>query len=214
MEVQLRLCRLRLSDLKVALGKGSVLPVGLFPEMQETVGVSARREGVELDRRRPPPRFRGSSSRNLPVRGRFYQTLLTLAPGGLDADEDDNPTCTEPAPATSRPVGGVANTTPSRRLPLLHQSGIGGRHGDRDRGAGAEFGAPRAASPTSCRSRRTNSFEGVAGVLWNTSRRTATGRPAGSPPYDWGQPSSRSRAHRARPPVVRLSHEWIDRKSR
>src|SRR5678815_4466461 len=40
---------LRLPDLKISLGKASVLPVGLFPEMKEDVAVSAKREGVALD---------------------------------------------------------------------------------------------------------------------------------------------------------------------
>src|SRR5262245_14064738 len=104
---------LRVPELKVSLGKTGLLPIGLFPELQEKVGVSAKREGVALDETGAKTTLSSEFIEDLPIRGRFYQTLLTLAPGVLDSDEDGNPNVHGSRVTDFKTqVGGVANTDP------------------------------------------------------------------------------------------------------
>src|SRR4030095_17254353 len=94
-------------------GGTTVLPVALFGELQESVEVGAAREGVDLADTRTSATFTGEFTELLPVYGRFYQTVLTLAPGVVDPDADGNPTVFGARESDFRTqVGGVANTDP------------------------------------------------------------------------------------------------------
>ncbi|HEX5044318.1 MAG TPA: TonB-dependent receptor [Candidatus Polarisedimenticolaceae bacterium] len=206
---------LRIPELKVSLGKTGVLPVGLFPELQETVGVSAKREGVALDETAAKTTLSSEFIEDLPVRGRFYQTLLTLAPGVLDSDEDGNPNVHGSRVTDFKTqVGGVANTDPLTGgfLSYINLESVDALEIVTS-GAGAEFGRAQGGFANIVQKQGTNSFEGLAGILWNTSLLDGNGASDGEiQPYDWVQPFLQLSGPIVRDRLwYRLSHEWIDK---
>ena len=66
--------------------------VWLSEEMQERVKVVAQQPVVELEKTSSSTKFSDEFIQDLPVPGRFYQNVLTLAPGVSDPDGDGNPT--------------------------------------------------------------------------------------------------------------------------
>ncbi|HET9301070.1 MAG TPA: TonB-dependent receptor [Candidatus Polarisedimenticolaceae bacterium] len=206
---------LRIPDLKVSLGKTAVLPVGLFPELRESVGVSAKREGVALDETGAKTTLSSEFIEDLPIRGRFYQTLLTLAPGVLDSDEDGNPNVHGSRVTDFKTqVGGVANTDPLTGgfLSYINLESVDALEIVTS-GAGAEFGRAQGGFANIVQKQGTNSFEGLAGILWNTSKLDGNGASdAEIEPYDWVQPFLQLSGPIVRDRLwYRLSHEWIDK---
>ncbi len=206
---------LRIPDLKVSLGKTGVLPVGLFPELQESVGVSAKREGVALDETASKTTLSSEFIEDLPIRGRFYQTLLTLAPGVLDSDEDGNPNVHGSRVTDFKTqVGGVANTDPLTGgfLSYINLESVDALEIVTS-GAGAEFGRAQGGFANIVQKQGTNSFEGLAGVLWNTSLLDGNGAADNEvQSYDWVQPFVQLSGPIVRDRLwYRLSHEWIDK---
>jgi hypothetical protein len=205
----------RMPDLRVQPGKATALPVGLFPELRETVGVTAEREGVDLEDTAAGTTFSGRFTEDLPLRGRFYQTLLTLAPGVLDSDEDGNPNVHgSRATDFKTQVGGVANTDPLTGgfMSYVNLESVEALE-IVTAGAGVEFGRAQGGFANILQKQGSDSFEGVAGVLWNTSRLDGNGAAdVPVPAYDWVQPFVQLSG-----PILkerlwyRLSHEWIDR---
>ena len=97
--------------LRVVLGR--VTPVVLeIPKDVEDVPQTA--PGIDVGEIAAITRFPESFVRELPIRGRFYQRVLPIAPGVEDADGDGNPRVHG---ATSRDfravVNGVANVDPA-----------------------------------------------------------------------------------------------------
>jgi hypothetical protein len=81
----------RLADIKVRIGNVTHLPVQLSEELVEHVQVDAPSAVVDLDDTSETTKFSEEFTRDLPVPGRAYQNMLTLAPGVQDADGDGNP---------------------------------------------------------------------------------------------------------------------------
>jgi len=62
------------------------------PQMlEERIQIVATRDVVDLDKTESSTRFSDSFVSDLPVPGRMYQNVLTMAPGVQDADGDGNP---------------------------------------------------------------------------------------------------------------------------
>ena len=59
-------------------------------EFQERVKVIAETEVIDLDQSQQSTKFSENFLSDLPVPGRFYQNVLTMAPGVQDADGDGN----------------------------------------------------------------------------------------------------------------------------
>lgn len=81
-------------DVEVAAGKVFTTTITLRPssEMKETVKVVARGEVVNTDTTTTATTFTSEFIDSLPILGRDYQDVLTLAPGVTDVDGDGNPT--------------------------------------------------------------------------------------------------------------------------
>jgi len=103
----------RLSGIRVRSNETERIDVMLTQELQERVEVTARQDVVKLDEQAHTSRFDDTFIENLPVPGRFYQNMLTLAPGVNDSDEDGNPNVHGARTREFRAlVGGVSNTDP------------------------------------------------------------------------------------------------------
>ena len=103
----------RHGSLRVNAGRTNALVVQLSPEVRETVQVRAERGVVDLDHSGSSSKFDNDFIDNLPVQGRVYQNILTLAPGVKDADGDGNPNVHGSRKSDFRAlVGGVSNTDP------------------------------------------------------------------------------------------------------
>jgi hypothetical protein len=82
---------LRLDNQRVRLSQTTSLPVQMMEQITEQVKVVATGDVVDLDKSEQSTRFSDDFISDLPVPGRFYQNVLTMAPGVQDADGDGNP---------------------------------------------------------------------------------------------------------------------------
>lgn len=81
------------SDLELTVNKISSMTFTLRPdtEMKETIKVTAQREVVDTSQTSSDTTFSSEFIDSLPILGRNYQDVLTLAPGVSDTDGDGNP---------------------------------------------------------------------------------------------------------------------------
>src|SRR5262245_17329698 len=84
---------LRLTDVEVSAGQMSTVRLTLVPEaaVRERVEVRARPNIVDLDEAATDTRVSSEFIDALPLLGRNFQDILTLAPGVTDVDGDGNP---------------------------------------------------------------------------------------------------------------------------
>src|SRR5262245_53511587 len=84
---------LRLTDVSVSAGQMSTVRLTLVPEaaVRERVEVRARPNIVDLDEAATDTRVSSEFIDALPLLGRNFQDILTLAPGVTDVDGDGNP---------------------------------------------------------------------------------------------------------------------------
>src|SRR4029077_16258103 len=84
---------LRLTDIDISAGQVSAVRLTLVPEaaVRERVEVRARPNIVDLDQAVPDTRVSSEFIDALPLLGRNFQDILTLAPGVTDVDGDGNP---------------------------------------------------------------------------------------------------------------------------
>ncbi|HEX5044317.1 MAG TPA: carboxypeptidase regulatory-like domain-containing protein [Candidatus Polarisedimenticolaceae bacterium] len=202
-----------LQDLRVPAGSARVVPVGLVPELQEEVSVTAHREGIDLDETRTSVTFHSEFTETLPIYGRFYQSLLTLAPGVMDADEDGNPNVLGARETDFKTqVGGVANTDPLTGgfLSYINLESVDALE-IIPAGAGAEFGRAQGGFANIVQKQGTNSFEGLAGLLFGGSLLDDNGAGGGdAPEFERYQPFLQFSGAIVRDRLwYRLSHEWI-----
>lgn len=82
-----------LPDIEVAAGRISGVPVTLRPssELTERMKVTAKAEVVNTEQTTTQTNFSAEFIDSLPILGRNYQDVLTLAPGVSDDDGDGNP---------------------------------------------------------------------------------------------------------------------------
>jgi hypothetical protein len=80
-------------DVQVQAGRVTPLSIIMQPaeELTERIRVSARPQVVDLDSTTTETRFSSEFVESLPILGRNYQDILTLAPGVTDVDGDGNP---------------------------------------------------------------------------------------------------------------------------
>ena len=206
---------LRLVDLRVRINQTPAIPVRLSEELLERVQVKARSDVVDLEQTRISSKFSDNFVQNLPVPGRMYQNMLTLAPGVDDADSDGNPTVHGSRSRDFRAeVDGISNVDPltGRWMSRVNPNAIEEIE-IVTAGAGVEFGRAQGGFARIVQKQGSNDFEGVVDFLWRSSqldKGSSTSRlPA--PSYDFYQPGFQLSG-----PIVkdrlwfRLSHEFID----
>jgi len=204
-----------LADLRVQPGRVSVVPVALFSELQESVEVGAVREGVDLADTRTSATFSGEFTETLPLYGRFYQTVLTLAPGVLDPDQDGNPNVFGARESDFRTqVGGVANTDPLTGgfLSYINLESVEALEVI-PAGAGAEYGRAQGGFANMVQRQGSNDFQGVVGLLFGGDLLDGNGAAGGeAASFQRYQPFLQVSGPILRDRLwYRLSHEWIVR---
>ena len=207
-----------LPDLRVRPNERDTLPVTLAEEYKEEIRVRGQRAVVELEETQTSTRFSSEFIQDLPVPGRFYQNVLTLAPGVQDVDEDGNPNVHGSRARDFKAlVGGVSNVDP---LTGQFQSNINPNAIEEmevlTAGAGPEYGRAQGGFANIILKQGSNEFEGVFDLLYRSSDLDGAGLDAvtntGNTDYEWIQPSVQVSG-----PIVkdklwyRLSHERIDR---
>jgi outer membrane receptor protein involved in Fe transport len=209
----------RFGDLRVPSGQTIMQRAVLLPAITERVEVSGRAALVDLDKTGGSTRFDDTFIEHLPVPGRFYQNILTLAPGVLDEDGDGNPNVHGARERNFRAVvDGVANTDPltGEWISLLNADAIEEME-IVGTGAGVEFGRASGGFARIIQKQGSNEFEGLVSLIWRSSKLDGgVGDDLFTSPesaeFEWIQP-----AFQLSGPIVkdrlwyRLSHEWIDR---
>jgi hypothetical protein len=94
-----------LTDVDVTAGQIVALPVTLRAEaeVREKIKVVGRPEIVNLDSTTAQTSFSAEFIEGLPILGRNYQDILTLAPGVSDVDGDGKPITQPFEPAAGEP---------------------------------------------------------------------------------------------------------------
>ena len=164
-------------EASVSIGSESVIVISLAPEQVERVVVTGQKTQVDLDNAEASTKFSSEFIQDLPVAGRFYQNVLSLAPGVSDDDGDGNPNVhgsRERDFKTS--VGGVSNVDPltGEFLNLVSSDSI------EDltvitAGAGAEYGRAQGGYANIIQKQGSNDFEGVFGMLYRSSKLDGNG---------------------------------------
>ena len=178
--------------------------------------VAATTDIVDIEETRQTVRFSHEFIRDLPVQGRFYTNVLTLAPGVQDADGDGNANVHGSRERDFRTVvGGVTNEDPlsGLRLGNINLDSIEEIEVV-TAGAGVEFGRTQGGFANIVEKQGTNQFEGLFQASYGSRAldgNGATGRPASEiPDYSASEVSLQVAG-----PIVkdrlwyRLSHQWI-----
>jgi hypothetical protein len=109
----------RVTDIRIEPGAVEAITVQLAEEYQERVKVAAESNVVDLERTAQSVEFKDGFIQDLPAPGRFYQNVITLAPGVQDADGDGSPNVHGARPRHYKAaVGGVGNVDPLSGLEM------------------------------------------------------------------------------------------------
>lgn len=208
----------RLRDQRVQINKNTVLTVQLSEELTERVKVTAEGDVVDLEKTTTSTKFSDEFIQDLPVPGRFYQNVLTLAPGVQDTDGDGNPNVHGSRERDFKAVvSGISNVDP---LTGGYMSQVNPNSIEEmeviTAGAGVEFSRAQGGFARILQKQGSNEFEGVVEFYFRSSLLDGTGANDLSgqrdPEFDTLQPSLNLSG-----PVIkdrlwyRLSHEQIDR---
>ena len=111
----------RKHEIRIKVSQNQTLTIPLGEEITEVEKVVATRDVVDIEKTAISTTFGDEFIQDLPVQGRFYTNVLTLAPGVQDQDGDGNPNvhgARERDFATI--VGGVSNVDPLTGLRLTN----------------------------------------------------------------------------------------------
>jgi len=207
----------RVPDLHVRLSQRERVTVQLAEEFQERVKVTAEGEVVDLEKTAQTTRFSDEFIQDLPVPGRFYQNVLTLAPGVQDADGDGNPNVHGGRDRDFKAVvSGISNVDPltGQQMSNVNPNSIEEMEVI-TAGASVEFSRAQAGFARIIQKQGSNEFEGVFEFYYRSSLLDGDGAAdrdaTDEPDFDWFQPSFQVSG-----PIVkdklwyRLSHEWIN----
>jgi len=179
----------RRDGLRVAIGEVHTVSVVLSEELREEVRVTAERPVIDLEQTEGSTKFSDDFIGDLPVPGRFYQNVLTLAPGVQDADGDGNPNVHGSRSRDFQAiVNGVSNVDPltgqwfSRINPNSIEELEVISHG-----AGVEYGRAQGGFAQIVQKQGSNLHEGVFEFYWQTSKLDGEGAADTSdlPPVDF-----------------------------
>lgn len=209
--------RVRLPNIRVKPAENQLIPVQLTPEQEEVVKVVGEKPPtVELEKTTASTRFSDEFLQDLPVQGRFYQQMLTFAPGVQDADGDGNPNVHGARERDFKAtVSGVSNQDPLTGLSM----GLVNMDSIEEievvtAGAGAEYARAQGGFANIIQKQGSNDFEGVAMLLYRSDKLDGNGAlnvpDSQLPDFSWMQPSAQVSG-----PIVkdrlwyRFSHEYI-----
>lgn len=158
------------SDVRVKIGENQTVPFQLSPEMKERVVVEARSDVVDLDQPQASTKFSDDFISDLPVAGRLYQNVLTLAPAVQDADGDGNPNVRGSRDRDFKAiVGGVSNVDP---LTGQYMSRVNPNSIEEmeviTAGAGVEFGRAQGGFTRIIQKQGSNEHEFVFDLIYQT----------------------------------------------
>jgi outer membrane receptor protein involved in Fe transport len=165
------LASVRLDEVRVRIGESERLPVRLSGDIEEQVHVTAERDVIDLDKTEASTKFSDAFLADLPIPGRFYQNMLTMAPGVQDANQDGNPNVHG---SRSRDFQVIVNGT-SNVDPLTGQwlSQVNPDSIEEIEiisfGAGVEFGRAQGGFARIVQKEGSNTHEGTAKIFWRTS---------------------------------------------
>jgi hypothetical protein len=208
----------RRDGIRVKPGENQILTVQLADEYSEKVTVVAQRDVVDLEKTRTSTRLTGEFISDLPVPGRFYQNVLTFAPGVNDPDGDGTPIVhgsrdrdfkamiegiSSVDPLTGQ-IRGNINPNSIEEIEIITA------------GAGVEYGRAQGGFANIIQKQGGNEFEGVADLIHRSSEFDGDGAqtvPADRMPrFDWIQPGIQVSGPILKDKLwYRLSHEFIDR---
>jgi len=207
-----------LANVRVSSNETTERIVSLSGEVRERVEVSARRNVVDVDAIGNSTKLSDEFLDSLPIPGRFYQNILTLAPGVKDSDKDGNPNVHGARFRDFKmEVGGVNNSDPltGEWLSFVNTDSIEQME-IIDRGAGVEFGGKSGGFGRVLQKQGGNQFEGTFSYLYRSSKFDGAG--AGdlvqgeTPAFEWNQPSVQLTGPLIRDRMwFRLSHGYIAR---
>jgi len=208
----------QVTDIKVRIGETKQLPVKISARLEERIEVLGRSEVVDLEDTTQTTRFSDAFISDLPVPGRFYQNVLTLAPGVQDADGDGNPNVHGSRDRDFKAeVSGISNVDPltGQQMSEVNPNSIEEMEVI-TAGAGVEFSRAQGGFARILQKQGSNEFEGVVEMYFRSSILDGSGATnddkTSDPEFDWIQP-----AFQVSGPIVkdrlwyRLSHEWIQR---
>ncbi len=186
---------IRQDHLRVRIDQNATVPLQMISEYQERIEVKAEGDVIDLTVTRRSTKFSDDFISDLPVPGRFYQNVLTLAPGVQDADGDGNPNVHG---SRSRDfntiVSGISNVDPltGQWMSRINPNSIEAMEVI-TAGAGVEFGRAQGGFARIIQKQGTNTHEGVAEFYYRTSKLDGDGAFNGSAlpqvDFDWYQPS-------------------------
>jgi outer membrane receptor protein involved in Fe transport len=191
----------------------------LAAEFVETVKVIATGDVVSLERTAETTKFSDEFIQDLPVPGRFYQNVLTLAPGVQDADGDGNPNVhgSRDRDFQAR-VGGVSNVDPltGQQMSQVNPNSIEEMEVI-TAGAGAEFSRAQGGFANIIQKQGSNDLEGVFELYWRSHLLDGSGAFDGQPSLPDVKFNDYQPSFQLSGPVIkdklwyRFSHEFIDR---
>jgi hypothetical protein len=205
----------QMANIRVPINQVQSVSFILAPETVEKVVVEAHRETVDLEKTSTSTKFGEDFIQDLPVQGRFYQNVLTMAAGVQDADGDGNPNVNGARSTDFKAeVGGVSNQDP---LTGMQMSQVNPDSIEEieviTAGAGVEFGRAQGGFANIIQKQGSNDFEGTFNFLYTSSLLdggAASFPGAPLPKYDHYEPALQLSG-----PIVkdklwyRLSHEYI-----
>ena len=162
----------RHDELRVKLSETTSLQIQMIDELTETVTVTAQREVIDLDKSESSTRFTDEFISDLPVPGRFYTNVLTMAPGVQDADGDGNPNVHGSRSRDFQAVvGGVSHVDPltGQNFGRINMNSIEEMEVI-TAGAGVEFGRAQGGFARIIQKQGSNTHEGVVEFYWRTSK--------------------------------------------
>lgn len=209
----------RVPGIRVVSDETVRVDVRLADEVNESVEIVARTPVVDLENTRTSTTLSDEFVDDLPVPGRFYQNVLTLAPGVKDSDGDGNPNVHGARQRNFQAqVGGVSNVDPltGEWLSYVNAESIEELE-IITTGAGAEFGRASGGFARIIQKQGSNTFEGTVAAIYSSSRFDGDGAGSGGPAvqvpdFTWFQPMAQVSGPIVRDRLwFRLSHEVIER---
>ena len=205
----------RYDDLRVHINDPLVVSVQLMELLEERVTVKATRDVIDLTDSSSSYKFSADFVTELPVEGRFYQNILPLAPGVLDADGDGNPNVHGSRERDfAAMIGGVRNVDPltGKWMSRINPNSIEEIEVI-TAGAGVEFGRAQGGFARIIQKQGNNDHEGTFEFFYRSSQydQFPTGYQLGKPDYKWVQPALQLTGPILRDRLwYRFSHEYRD----
>jgi len=168
----------------VPVPEGTGLNGGVITERETVV---ATRSVVDVTSSNSSTLFASNYVQDLPVQGRFYTNVMTLAPGVQDADGDGIPNvhgARERDLATT--VGGLSTLDPVTGMPLSHVNLDSLEEVEViTAGAGVEYGRAQGGFANVIEKQGNNGTEGTFQLLWGSSALDGDGAASldGDPPH-------------------------------